>query len=99
MTHLDQIHNLDHGSHDGNYWYSAQDLNLGGSWSEIWNTYIKGLLHGGIRINDFDDSLIWMQNSKTGVITAKYAYDLIISHNLPKAHHIIHSQIWQLNIP
>ena len=58
MTQLAQVQNLDSGPHNGNYWYSTSDLNLGGVWSEIWTTYIKGLSHGGIRISNAEDALI-----------------------------------------
>ena len=94
MTHLAQIQNLDYGPLSENYWYTAHDLNLGGAWSEIWTSYTKGLLHGGIRINNTKDSMIWMQNTKNGSVTAKKAYDLIVSYNLPLSCHNLHSQLW-----
>ena len=58
MTQLAQVQNLNFGTHNGNYWYSSCDLNLGGVWFEIWTSYTKGILHGGVRINNAKDTLI-----------------------------------------
>ena len=46
-----------------------------------------------------EDSMIWMQNTKNGLVTAKKYYDLIVSYYLPLAHHSLHSQLWHLKIP
>ena len=64
---------------DGPTWYSATDLILGGDWAAQWCSYVKGLTHGGIRIGNAADKLLWMFDEQQGSVTAKKAYDLIVS--------------------
>ena len=81
ITHLAHAHNLEGDIHSPNYWYSASDLHLAGDWSEKWTVFVKHLTHGGIKIMNSEESLLWMSllwmhNQKNGMGTAKRAYDL-----------------------
>ena len=79
ISFLAQAQNLDVCSSDGPTWYSATDLLLGGDWAAQWCSYVKGLTHGGIRIGNVEDKLLWMFDEQQGSVTAKKAYDLIVS--------------------
>ena len=59
------------------YWLSADDLELAGPWKDAWTLYIKGLMHGGIRINNNPDSLAWLYNKTTGSVKANLMYEFI----------------------
>ena len=61
------------------YWYTAEDLNLGGHFYELWNDYTAGLISAGIRLVESDDELIWDYRKKKGSISARNAYDCIVS--------------------
>ena len=55
---------------------------MGGEWVEQWSAYVKGLSHGGIRIGNSEETLLWMFDKKLGKVTIKRAYDLIVSEQL-----------------
>ena len=61
------------------YWISADDLELAGHLKVAWTKYIKGLMHGGIRINNNSDSLAWLYNKTSGSFKANLMYDFIAS--------------------
>ena len=44
----------------------------------IW-VEVKGLTHGGIRIGTTGDKLLWMYDNQLGVVTAKKAYEGLLS--------------------
>ena len=48
------------------YWYTIDDLDLGGTYKQAWNVYIEGLLCGGIRLSERPDALVWDYNNKKG---------------------------------
>ena len=60
ISYLAQAQNLDVGGTDKPIWYTAIDLLLGGDWAAQWSSYVKGLTHGGIRIGNDEDKLLWM---------------------------------------
>ena len=98
ITFLAQAQNLDVCGSEGSNWYSASDLYLGGDWVVQWCSYVKGLTHGGIRIGTAEDKLLWMYDNQMGMVTAKKAYDLIVSnHRTIMANYFIVT-IWHLNI-
>ena len=45
--------------------------------SNKWNEFVMVLLRDGIKLRDKNDSLVWDKNSKDGIITAKYTYEII----------------------
>ena len=59
------------------------DLDLGGEWAEQWTSFVKGFSHGGIRIGDLEDSLLWLYDKDSDMVSAKKTYELIISDFLP----------------
>ena len=99
ITHLTHAQNLDGEAQGPNYWYTAEDLHLAGEWVEKWSDFVQGLSHGGIKIHNTEDTLLWLQNPKNGMVTANSAYELIVSRNLPLAHHSFYTQIWHFSIP
>ena len=84
---------------DGPKWYSATDLLLGGEWAAQWSSYIKGLTHGGIRLGNVEDKILWMYDEQKGSVTAKKAYDLIVSNHRSIMENDIILKIWHFNIP
>ena len=99
ITSLAETHNLDGPSISLNYWYSATDLNLGGVWAEQWSSFVKGLSHGGIKIGNHEDSLLWIFDKKIWNGLCQKAYELIVSKHLPLLKDGILSMVWGFNIP
>ena len=81
-----------------NGWYTACDLDLGGEWVDQWTTFIKGLTHGGIKIRNTEDSLLWMYDKKSSLVTPRKAYELIVSESLPLTNQGILTQVWHYTI-
>ena len=71
ISNLAQDLNLEGYSKGFNCWYSSTDLNLGGVWDELWSSFTKGLSHGGIKIGNHEDSLLWMFDKTSGMVSAK----------------------------
>ena len=46
---LSQAHNSL--SNARSYWYTTDELDLGGTFKQAWNVYTEGLLCGGIRLS------------------------------------------------
>ena len=82
-----------------NCWYLASNLDLGGAWAEQWTSFVKGLSHGGIRIGNHDDSLLWLFNKNSGMVSAKKSYELIVSEHLPLQNDGLLTMVWGFNIP
>ena len=79
ISTLAQAQNLDGSGPVGTNWYTTSDLYLGGEWADQWCAFVKGLTHGGIRIGIAEDTLLWLYDKQSGTVTAKKAYDLIVS--------------------
>ena len=60
-----------------NYWLSAEDLELGGSWDSCWNGFINSLENGGIKLKTSTDRILWTHNKKDGMVTVALVYDLM----------------------
>ena len=61
------------------YWFSAEDLDIGGVWKDAWEVYTKGLEQGIIHLNSPADSLLyWAHKKKEGNVSAALVYDLIV---------------------
>ena len=73
ITCLAQAQKHDCLSNALNGWYSASYLDLWGDWVDIWTSFVKGLSHGGIKLRNTEDSLLWMYDKKSGNFTAKKA--------------------------
>ena len=89
---------MDIGTNHQSYWLSAAYLHLGGIWEEQWIDYVKGLTHGGIRLKEVEDTLLWMHNKVSSIVSASKAYDLIVSTLLPLFPVISHSRLWYCNV-
>ena len=63
--------------------YSTSDLDRGVIWDDLWMSFFKGLSHGGIKIRNSEDSLLWMYDKKLGMVTIKKSYEFIVSVYLP----------------
>ena len=72
---------------------------MGGIWKAKWTGYINGLSHGGIRLNETQDTLLWMHNTKNGEVTARLAYDLIVSSDVALSKNKTQARIWKYEIP
>ena len=99
ITYLAQAQKQDGFSQGFNAWYLASDLDLGGDWADLWTSFVKGLSHGGIKIRNFEDSLLWMYDKKSGTVITKKAYEFIVSEYFPMSLDCILSQVWKFNIP
>ena len=91
---LHNSRNLGAGLNEQSYWLTVDGLELGGRWKVEWSCYIRGLTHGGIRLNGKRDSRLWMHNPMTGEVTTSLAYDLIVSSSLQPIHNKAISRFW-----
>ena len=99
ISTLNLPYNLGDGANLQSYYLSATDLDLGGSWKDQWTDYVKGLTHGCIKLKEVKDTLLWMFNKVTGVVSSSSAYDHIISSLIPLSPVSSHSHIWCCNVP
>jgi len=76
------------------YWFTANDLDLGGTFKSIWTEYVEGLSGACIRLTDHPDDLVWVYNKKSGSISAKNAYDCIVRSSSPPATNPVDSHLW-----
>ena len=94
---LDQAQNTLHDAQ--NYWYTAEDLNLGGIYSVLWKDYIAGLNGAGVRLTKADDELVWGYSKKMGSLSAKNAYDCIVSASTGPISKTIDGILWNKSLP
>ena len=94
---LAQVHNPCYV--DQHYWYSASDLDLGGSYALWWNDFISDLSAAGIRFTDSSDKIVWTYNHKKDYITAKEAYDCILFSSSHLANTTAHIPVWHKALP
>ena len=76
-----------------------EDLNLGGIYADLWNEYIAGLNGAGIRLTEDDDELVWGYSKKMGTLTAKNAYDCIVSASTGPISLPIDGFLWNKSLP
>ena len=81
------------------YWLSADALELGGLCKEAWSNYIKGLQHGGIRISNTPDTLVWIFNKSIGTVKSNLMYELTVNISVTSKPNDIFVKIWKLRIP
>ena len=96
---LDQARN--YSSDAPSYWLSVDDLDLGGDWKLIWNSYVPGLEYGRIRLKPNLDSLSWSYHNYSGAITAAIAYDCISHHSMDDSSDLSYVLylLWKIKIP
>ena len=81
------------------YWFTADDLNLGGTFKLIWTEYVEGLSGAGIRLTDRNDELVWVFNKKSGSISARNTYECIVRSSSPLASNPVNSYLWNKALP
>ena len=62
-------------------------------------TFVKGLSHGGIKLRNSKYSLLWMYDKKSGLVSEKKSYELIVSDFFPHPLENIILMVWKFNIP
>ena len=61
--------------------------------------YINGLAHGGIHLNNNLESLVWLFNKESGMVTASLAYELIAKSTISDCTDTSVGKIWKYNLP
>ena len=99
MTSLAQARNYSPDARS--YWLSAADLDLGGEWYLLWNSYVIGLEYGRIRLRPQPDNLLWSYKSYSRSISVATAYDCISTHHMDPLSNssFILQFLWKINIP
>ena len=64
------------------YWFTVEELDLGGDWKYLWNKYIRGLEYNRIRLSDLYDTLLWSHSNYVGMISAAKGYECIFVINI-----------------
>ena len=83
------------------YWFTADDLDMGGEWGILWNKFFIGLEYDRIRLTHQKDSLIWSYDSYASDISAAMGYDRIVHHYLEPSleHYKVLEFLWAFKIP
>ena len=81
------------------YWYSATDLDLAGTYSLIWDDYIRELSASGIRLTDSPDKLAWTFNKSSIDISAKEAYNCIYQSSMAGDIMVDCPPVWHKSLP
>ena len=61
----------------GGYQLNERDLGLNGEWDLQWDSCIEILKDVWVRIKRENHKLVWINNKKNGIITAKLAYEFM----------------------
>ena len=93
---LDQAWN--HTPFAQNYWFTADELDIQGEWKLKWDSYIRGLEYGRIRLSDSCDSLLWAHKQHVGPLTVALGYDCIASSFCSEGQSFALDSLWNLNI-
>ena len=73
ISHINQARNMDPNANHQSYWLSATDLDLDGIQVVQWTDYVNGLAHGGIILQETEDTLLWMHNKVSVSVSASLA--------------------------
>ena len=82
-----------------NYWYSTEDLGVGGDWKDARDTFTRSLEICGIFLIDQMDTLTWSYKKFDGTIYAKLIYDCIIHASSPPDGRKLLTFVWNSNLP
>ena len=94
---LSQAHNpLPNAQH---YWYTAGELDLGGTFETTWNDFVFDLSAAGIHLTDCPDKLVWNYNNSRDLITASDAYDCIFHSSHRSDSVAVCPPIWHKALP
>ena len=94
---LAQAHNTQ--SDAKGYWYTAEELNLGGYFINLWTDFTEGLNGAGIRMNDSEDELVWDFKKKQGHLSARNVYDSIVTSSQGMVSSPIDKYLWINSLP
>ena len=76
-----------------------EELNLAGDWKLAWDSFVRGLELGRIRLHAQSDTLVWNHNRAGGSAMAKSVYEYIVLTSQPLLVNNIHSLIWTSSLP
>ena len=94
ISTLDQAKNMGTGK-----WFSAEELDLGDEWINLWNTYLRGLDYNRISLNVENDTLLWTYGKYVGPPSAARAYDSILHDHVEDEHARVCSLLWAMKLP
>ena len=97
ISTLDQARNYSTGAQK--YWFTAEELDLGGDWKLLWDNFTSGLEYGRIRLSEQNNSLLWSHDKYFGVLTVAHGYECIVSTNCTTDLSPVLDLLWKLNIP
>ena len=80
-------------------WLNARDLGLTGAWAMRWDSYIEIIKEVGVRLKAKNDKLVWQENKKTGIITAKLSYNFIVKDWSKEEKRWWYKYLWKWNLP
>jgi hypothetical protein len=80
-------------------WLSAEDLGLEGGLAEEWSGFLSMLRSSGVTLNSDEDNVVWSWNKSTGSMTAKLAYDALITQDVVEEPVWWHKALWKVKIP
>ena len=75
------------------------ELDIQGEWKLKWESYIRGLEYGRIRLSDTSDSLLWAYKEYVGPLSAALGYECIASLLCSVGQPSSLDSLWDLNIP
>ena len=83
----------------GGYWLNSKDI--GFSFIRFQNGIIILIryLSIGIKLNDYEDRIVWVWDKKYGDITTKIAYEAIINSISTSDHRWWYRKLWNWTIP
>ena len=81
------------------YWYSVEDLGVGGEWKVAWDTFTRSLEICGMRLIDQMDALTWSYKNSNGSVSAKLIYDCILNASSPPSGSRLLTFVWNSNLP
>ena len=74
---LDQIYTPRFGNAMDSHWLSVEDIELGVSWKEEWDSYTASLRSIGLNLTNDPDALCWSYNKTDGQVTTRSTYHYI----------------------
>ena len=80
-------------------WFSTEELDLGEDWSNLWNTYIRGLDYNRISLNEENDTLLWSFGKFVGPPSTAWAYDCILHDLVEDKYTRVFSLLWAMKLP
>ena len=83
----------------GGYLLNARDLGLSGECAMHWEPYIEIVKEAWVRFKVENDKLVWVENKKNDIITAKLAYEFMAKNWSKAEQRWWYKNLWKWNIP